>query len=246
MKASKIDFKTFGLIESIRSSKGFRKMIREIRENNHIPQKGFDITKYDELLVKEKYLRIPSKINKNVFLADLKDLLLCYNLSTDWLDFFSDYILYNLFNFSGDYSEKRQILTLDLGSKTLTKESNEKILSDAKNFDLNSVAILLPNFLSQRELMEYIEVNFGAIEKIQKKYTEGKIRKISNKEMRQETFKKIIRNKFIYEHRDLKKRELASEVNKKFKQNLDHTYLSKIIREEINKRTPWWEKKKKV
>ncbi len=243
MKASKIDFKTFGLIESIRSSKGFRKMVREIRKNNHIPPRGFDINKYDDLLIKEKYPRIPLKVNKTAFLADVKNLLFSYNLSPDWLDFFSDYVL---FNFFVDYLDRRQILTLDLGSETKTKELNDRILNDAKNFNLNSIAILVPNSLSQRELTDYIEANFKAIEGLQKKYTYHKIRKVGKKEIRQETFQKIIRNKYIYNNRDLPKKELVSKVYKNFKENLDYTYLSKIIREEKKKRTPWWEKKKKV
>ncbi|PIR68204.1 hypothetical protein COU49_02565 [Candidatus Nomurabacteria bacterium CG10_big_fil_rev_8_21_14_0_10_35_16] len=232
MQASKIDFKTFGFVEGLRYNKGFKKFVKEIRENNNIPPKGFDMTKYDEFIIKEKYPKIPTKINKNIFLADVKNLLISYNLSSNWLDFFSDYILFNYF---GDYLDKRQILTLDLGSRTSTKKLNEEILNDAKIFNLNTVVILLPNFLSQRELTDYLELNFHKIEKIQKKYLD-KIRRISNKGGQQKTFKNIIRDKFIYKNKDLNKKELVARVYKNFKQTLDHAYLNKIIREETKKR----------
>jgi hypothetical protein len=245
MKASKIDLKTYGFVYKLKDQRGFKKMVKKIREDNKIPSGGFEITKFDELVVKEILPRIPRNVNKNVLLADIKALLHGYNLSSDWLNFFADYILYDYWNFE-DFLHNRQIITLDLGSRTESKEENERVLNDAKNFDLNPIAIFLPHFLTVRELLDYVEKNFKSIEKIQKKY-HYEVINFSNKGGRQKELENLLRDKFIYDNQELNKKDLVAAVYKNFKQRLDHTYLNTIIRKQKKKhqRYDYWAEKQK-
>jgi hypothetical protein len=231
MEPSKIDFKTYGFIKELVTKGYFRNQIKRIRINNNIPVRGFSISKYDEFIIKEKYPRIPNKINKIGLFADLNNLLYNYNLSSGWIDFFTDYILFNWF---GDYLDSRQIITLDLGPKTNTKEINEKIIDNSKIFGLNPVAILIPPFLTQRELADYLEVNFEEIERFQKKYRNNSF-KISKR--KQHKSNNNVRDNYIYKHRGIKKKELASKVAQKFGQILDYTHINKIIKEQERRKS---------
>ena len=95
MEQSKIDLKTYGFVQNLIITNGFKKVVRIIRFTHKIPINGFDYEIFDKLVIDEKFPRIPAKINKITFLADVKNLLKNYNLGSNWLNFFSDYVLFN-------------------------------------------------------------------------------------------------------------------------------------------------------
>lgn len=230
MKPAKIDLKTYGFIQKLRLLPSFQKRIKKIRYAYQIPQKGFDSGVLDKLIIKEKNPKIPTKINKTLFLADIKNLLNNYNLSSSWVDLFTDYVL---FNFFGNYYDVSQILTLDLGTKTQDPQSIDKTLEMSRKFDLNPIAILLPSSISERELEDYIKINFKKIKSLQKKYVNSSW-EISN--LRQSNDRNKERDIFIYKHRHLSKKELMTKLTKNFGKTLDYTYINKIIKKEMRQR----------
>lgn len=231
MDSSKIDFKTYNFVEKLFISKSFRKKMKIIRRENGIPNKGFGVSMFDNLVIKERQPRIPSNIKKEVFLADVKNLLKKYNLSSSWLDFFTDYILFNYF---GDYLDIRQIITLDLGTKTGSSDLSKNIIKMAQCFDLNPIAILLPPSISQRDLEDYIKVNFIKIKKIQNTYA-NKLWKINK--LKQLKSKNDVRDRYIYKHRHMPKKKLTSEIADKYGQILDYTYINKIIKKQRRRKS---------
>jgi len=231
MEQSKIDLKTYGFVKNLVIKKGFRKSVKFIRVIHKIPKDGFDSETFDKFILEEKTPRIPTKINKVSFLADIKNLLKYYNLSSDWLNFFSDYVLFNWF---GEYSDIRQIITLDLGTKTENRDEIKRTLEMSSFFDLNPVALLLPPSISERELEDYLKKNFRTIKKIQKKYINNAF-KIS--ELKQSKDKNRERDLFIYRKRDIPKKELMTELSKKFGKTLDYTYINKIIKKEKRRKS---------
>lgn len=226
MKTNKIDLKTYRFVENLLTLNNFKERAKIIRHNNKIPNGGFDLSYFDDLVSKEKYPRIPKKINKEIFLADVKSMLKNYNLSSNWLDFFSDYILYK---WIGDYFDIEQIITLDLGTHRKDTRKNKDALDMAQNFDLNPIALLLPVSLSIRELEDYIEKNYKNISKLQKRYVNNAWQ-ISK--MRPYKSKNKLRDIFIYKNRDLPKKELFQKISENFGQILDYTYINKIIKQQ--------------
>lgn len=226
MEVSKIDLKTYGFIQNLMMMPNLKKRVRTIRLAHKIPKNGLSSDIFDKLILSEKNPRIPAKINKTVFWADIKNLLNNYNLSSLWIDFFSDYIL---FNYLGDYSNIRQIITLDLGTKTKNPELVKRTLEMSQKFDLNPIALLLPPSMSERELDNYIRVNFKKIKSLQQEYIN---RTWVISKLRQNKNKNQERDKFIYKNRNLPKRELIAKMGSKFGKILDYTYINKIIKKE--------------
>jgi hypothetical protein len=229
MKVSKIDLKTEGYIEQLITSPEFIDPIQTIRGLSGIPKAGFDISLFDKLVIANKHPRIPKQIKKvDIFVKLINNLLLKYGFSHEWFDFFSDYVL---FNFIGDTRFKRQIFLLNLGHKN--KKSDEHMTLLKESIIQNPIAILLPPFVSQRDIYDFISSNWQKIEGMKKKYNK-KIIKISSIRKKNERVKR--RNQLIYKNRSLRKKDLTAIVFDKFGDTMDYTYLSKIIRSEKRKR----------
>jgi hypothetical protein len=231
MESSKIDLKTYGFVEDLVINPSFIARIKGIRRKHHIPDFGFNIGIFEKLAIKEKSPRLPTNIDKAIFLADVKNLLFTYNLSSDWIEFFSDYLLFNYF---GDYLERKQIIVCDLGFKTETKAENNKILNNSNSFGLNPIALLLPPFTTSNELKDYIDCNIEEIERLQKRYRHNAYKISKLKKIKKEN---EVRDNYIYHYRKIKKKDLVSRVAEKFGQILDYTYINKIIKEQIRRKS---------
>jgi hypothetical protein len=101
-------------------------------------------------------------------------------------------------------------------------------------FEEYPISILISPYASQRDVIDFIKkTHVTHIRPLQEKYQKpdvkiGKVRKRNNKV--------LVRNKFIYENRNLSKRKIAHLVADNFDEVLDYTYIAKIISDEDNKR----------
>jgi len=230
MKPSKIDIRAKDYIEQLLTSKKFVESVFNIKNINSLPQEGFSLSIFDEMVVGDIQPRIPKEVaNKEKFIKSINNLLLWYGFSQDWFDFFSDYILYG---FVGSIEDKKQIFLLDLGQKNKIRDEHMAILE--KNTLQNPIAILLPPFASQRDIYEFVSINWNEIERIQRKYNKPSI-DITSIRKKNERVKK--RDHFIFKNRHLPKKELLSKIAAEFGDILDYTYINKIIVSETRKKS---------
>src|SRR3989344_8779676 len=96
-----------------------------------------------------------------------------------------------------------------------------------KEYDkLFPIAIRISPHASLRDISEYVRKYSRIIKEKQEKYKEKKI-KIGQVKLRNRTTQE--RNDFIYKNQNLPIKEISALVYKKFKQNIDHGYIGKII-----------------
>lgn len=229
-ESSKIDTKTRSYLEQLLASRKFKERLKFFREEYAIPRSGFDLTVFDEMVVSEIYPRIPDKIiDADRFIKSINNMLSKYGFSRAWFDFFSDLIL---FNWLGDTKDQRQIFLMNLG------HSNRYLADDKVTLEVrlqsNPIAILIPSFASQRDINEFISLNWAQIRAFQKKYGRKKQR-ITKFRRKNSRIKQ--RNDFIYNNRSLSKKDLMARVSDEFGDVMDYTYLAKIITEETKKRS---------
>lgn len=229
-KLSKIDTKAKDYAEKLVVSPKFANKVKEVRERNNLPKDGFDILLFDELVVADIRPRIPEEVNMEKYTKSVNHVLWLYGFSQEWFDFFSDYIL---FNYVGETEDKKQIFLLDLGYRNIGKRDEHMAILE-KNTIQNPITILLPPYISQRDIYDFISINWEKIEKIQGKYQKRLIKIVSSRR-KNERVKK--RDAFIYKNRFLPKKELMSKIADEFGDVMDYTYLSKIIANEEKKRS---------
>ncbi len=98
------------------------------------------------------------------------------------------------------------------------------------------VSIRIHTDASQRDISNFIKENWKTIKGYQAKY-QTKKGNLSLKNIRVKINKiTATRNDFIYEHRELPRREIMNLVSNKFKEFLDQGHIGKIISLEKNKR----------
>lgn len=226
-----VDKRARDYIEELIESPKFYTSVLNFRKKNQIPGKGFGISVFDELLIAEVYPRIPDDIlDKNSLIKSINNFLIRYGFSQEWFDFFSDYLL---FEFIGDTENKKQIFLLDLGHRG-QKKRDEQIEILNKNTIQNPIVILLPPFVSQRNIYDFIVSRWHQIENIQRKYNKELIKIVSTRR-KNERIKQ--RDQYILKNHLLPKKKLMSKVADKFGDILDYTYLSKIIATGLKKKS---------
>lgn len=230
MDASKIDLKTYSYVEKLVTQQSFKQCIKRIRKRHNIPPRGFDIREYDKLVLNEKNPRIPKIVSDKPFLKAVKRLLNRRGLSSDWVEFFSDYILFGYF---GIYSMNNQIIALDIGSKSCEQRRAIEIFNDAKCHNLNPVAIFLPPNLTRREIDNFLDQNFSRIVRMQKKYIQG--RQITSTRTKNSSIR--LRDAFIHKHRNRPMNQLVSMIASEFGQIMEYTQINKIKRDEAKKKS---------
>jgi hypothetical protein len=225
---SKIEAKTRTYLRQLLTTQKFKTVVKSIRERHSVPASGFDIRIFDELVVAEVFPRIPSAVvDVKEFSDSINRLLLRYGFSKAWFTFFSDLIL---FDWIGDVANLRQILLMNLGGTNRNRARDIEALDE--HLLSNPIVVLIPPFASQRDINDFISLNWEQIEKIQNQYgkKDAEITKMRRKSSRVE-----LRNQFIYENRELPKRELMKKVTDQFGDVLDYSYLGKIIASQVRK-----------
>ena len=164
---AKIDIKTQDYIESVLSSKPFQSRVKNIRKKFGIPRRGFDLSFFDELVVKEANPRIvETTLDQDKYVQTIKEVIKENGLSSQWFTFMNDYVQ---FRFIGDLNNNHQIIILNLGNKDKLFEPENSVVIN-NYIDTNPVAILIPPYASIREILDFITKNSVYIEGIQKKY----------------------------------------------------------------------------
>lgn len=230
-KLAKIDKKTQDYVEKIFSTHNFNGQVIAIRYSFNLPKKGLDVFVLDELIVREVYPRVAESIvEKENYILAVKNLLKHLNLSAQWFDFLSDYIQ---FGYISGFDDSKQIILLNLGNKPTDLISVEKAVFD-NYIETNPIALLIPPYASIREITDFIQLNLKNIQMAQVKY---KLKRAKIEKTRRKNPRVKERDHFIFKNRLLPKKEIVTLVHEKYRDFLDYTYISKIIKKESRKRS---------
>jgi hypothetical protein len=233
--------KTWNFIKSLVGDKGFEFDISEVRKKFNIPPKGFK----DILYVKikgEKYIKTPPSLAEQPFRPDILELAQKYGLDFMWADVIEHYAVYNDLQITTMGSTFETIdLAHSLSGPEEMEYEGEKWLDDG-NYEYikersktHPVAILLSPYASQRDILDYVKKLYNiSIKPALQRHQDPKI-KIGK--VRTKSYVVDVRNKFIYENRNLPKKKIVELIAKHFRDVLDYTYIAKIIKDEGRKRS---------
>lgn len=208
----------------------FLNFVKEMRKKYNIPPRGFK-------LKKNKSFTIPPKnFSKQTELRDeiIKKICEKYKLHYfDYCDVMEEYIYYNILFPLSELSSCGLFYVSDVIDE---KEEPFGELFQKSDDMAYPIAIRISPYASQRDLIDFIKNKViweKEIKFLQDKYKDKniKIGKIKSKN------KKIQkRNDFIFKHQNLPRKKIMSLVNKKFKADLDHGEVCKIISLERKRR----------
>lgn len=243
-------------------TKSFNREIIEIRKFLGIPLEGKKLTE-KELENINEYIKFPEDDEFRYVLCGMRlkrvsdypeaveHLLSMFPVMTTYFELIiRNYIHYNVFL----YKELEQYAYADWGICTLSDaefdESKYLIDEDPEmSFSLEGhnknvikftrkypVSIKIHQEASQNDVIDYIKKNWSVIKGLQGKYqNEDKFFSLKNSKTK-ENLKLKKRNDFIYENRNLPRREIMKMVNRDFGADLDQGSIGKIISLECKKR----------
>ncbi len=111
-------------------------------------------------------------------------------------------------------------------------EPYSKFVQDIRN-EVYPIFLRISPYATQREIIDFVKMQSIYIKKSQKKYQDSHSQ-IGKSRTRKEG--KISRNQFIFEHKDLPRKEIMHLVTDKFAETLDYGHIGKIISLESKKR----------
>lgn len=229
--------KMWNYILDLTKRPAFKKDLKEFRQKFSIPENGYNKLIYTKdfsgrkVLTYPNYKEIQQKENytrNRISLARKYQL----NLSSRALE---SYIFYNKFlvdkETMGSMIEIEDIYSQVTGNFGLSKSKQWYVLDNLEERAFQfPVAIFLNPYVSQRDIIDYVKKTFKlSIEPKLKWYrdSESKLGKVRKKSTRVEQ-----RNDFIFNNRHKPMKEIISLVSKEFKEILDYTYISTIIKKE--------------
>lgn len=214
--------KIFNYILGVIETEAFQAKVLSIRSEFGIPLNGFSCEDDGE----EKDFGQP------MFLATRK-LTIELKLTLDWRETIENYILYNKI-FIFDYADTFEVIDLQslTGDENVYPEDFTKITQKDTDYDYlqmlsedHPIAILIPPFASQRDIIDYIKKAYAhSILPLQKEYASQKA-PIGKYKSRNDTTR--ARNQLIYENRGLSIKELR-ELLAKDKIYMDDGLIGKI------------------
>lgn len=220
--------KAFNHIRALLDMETVQKEVKEIRSKFGIPNEGLEL--YQKQEFKQEVFDATRLLVKKL------------KLGMGWGDVVENYVIYNRV-FTPEFPEVFEVLNLRTelsGASTFPDNPEDLTQKDIDYDNLKDlskdypVALLIPARASQRDIIDFVKKIFKhSILPIQQKYKNEVAEIGKHKERREETRR---RNQFIYEHRDLPRKEIMHLVNDKFNINIDYGLIGKIISIENNKR----------
>jgi len=249
--------KTLLVFQRIIDSKLFQDEVKIIREKLEIPCGGFDFKKSNKIIkfsqrdeysytmkdfvfvIDSKYLQETKKIislfpvMNNYYSLLIRNYIYYNVLLLKELEPFVDNT-FNICRLMDAEEEEEYFLYPD--------QDNQFISIDRYNENVESiimkhpVSIRIRSDVSQRTLIDFIKGNWKAINFLQKKYIKEGGPSFKNSKTRINQFIKK-RDDFIYQHKNMPRRELWQLLNKQYKRTgLEYSSLGKIISRETKRR----------
>lgn len=238
--------KLINYFQDLLQKNSFNAEILNLRKKYRIPEKGFPYNEEDHKKVMEHFDEIPEvyALANSFGLYEYK-----------WMPYITSFLFFNdpLIRNRPFY-----MLDFDLCKLVNQKAQNEEVFSlgnkefeteEEKDFaemkvDFNKrddlqypIAIRISPYASERDILDFIKRNFVSILNLQETYkfdnehiTIGKSKK-KNPKIKE-------RNDFIYEHKNLPRKEIMRLLTEKFgyERTIDYAYIGKIISLETKKR----------
>jgi len=209
----------------------FKNFIKETRKKYDIPPDGF-------VPIDEHYVFPPtgfSRARTNELQEEIVDKI-CnkYKLHKfDYSETIQQYIYYN--KFLDPISEIGASGLFHISDVVSEKEEPFGEFFQKSDDDAYPIAIRISPYASQRDLIDFVK-NKGAWSEIQ--FLQGKYAdpKLKMGKVKQKDEKIQARNDFIYEHRNLPRKEIMHLVSEKLHESLDYGLIAKIISIEKKRR----------
>lgn len=221
--------KLWNFAKDLTKKKDFQDMVHVLRKEYDIPEQGFIITTNSWTHPPENW-KYYGGIEQEQIRIKIREFCKEQQLPVkDWRSIFEDYVFYNkLFLFQDPNSHNICYVT-DIKTKrdSLGKEISDDIIN------AYPVALLISPYASERDILDFVKKLYKTeIEPTQKKHR----KETALGKSRSKNLQKQARNEFIYEHRLLPLKQIASLVHKEFKELLDQGSIGKIISLEIKRR----------
>lgn len=235
--------KMMNYLDEFIKSDPFQGQVIKIRKDLEIPQNGYEITAKDEQAIKtldifylrEGFTRRKSKDCRRA----LREILDKFPISGLKISYgFYIYLLYNTVKtelFYEGFSLNNLCRIVDMKEMTYEYEGVFDVLEGVMQemTSKHPIALYIRPEATQRDIVEYVKNMWDYIEMYKGKYAnkESKVGKIRSKNKKIEA-----RNLFIYEHRELPRKEIMHLVTDKFGDVVDYGHIGKIISLEKKKR----------
>lgn len=230
--------KTLSYIKGLISDPVFLKKVLRIRKKCKLPESGLPDTIYGQNpKTGDRFIVFPEHLDKTSFRNELSKLSKEFGLDIFWEEMIENYIVYNNLNISV-FTAPMSIIDVKncfFGPFQYGKAEAESSLDFLREISkTNPVALFIGPYASQREIIDYVKKLYKlTIKPIQNSYKNPKIKlgKIRKKDE-----KITIRNEFIYQNKDLPRKDIMKLVTDTFGEVLDYGHIGKIISIEKLKR----------
>lgn len=256
-KISQSKRKLLNYLDNYIDSDNFQDEVKDLREKFKIPQEGYELAEEQrKKLILEGtcgdgdicgafYLPKKWGVKKTSIIRDLNlslraltekfplvdmDIMLVFKIYL-----FHNIKLYKLLEGGLDEVDLCRIADIkgDLEEFEFLAPSKEVVDIFKRTYSSYPIVIKLHPAVTQRDLVDYIRSNWPKIDFFLSQYRdeESKLGKIKTRNISKKT-----RNDFIYENRQLPRRQIKEMVEATFGEELDYEYIGKIISEERKRR----------
>jgi len=220
-------------VREIFESEYFQDFVVRIRKKYQIPEKGFG-PENGYVFPPEIWTLRDNKKERDSFQEEINEVSKKYKIHfLDGLGIFENYIFYNDTDYSIDLGGYGLFLTVDIPQQK--EEPFSKEIQDDDDL-LYPIGIHISPHASLRDILDYVKSTYKyEISFLQDKYKDKNI-KLGKFKRRKSIIQE--RNDFIYQNRDLPRKDIMRLVTDKFgsKNIIDYGYIGKIISLEKKKR----------
>ena len=207
----------------------FENKIIEFRKKYGVPEGGY-VADGQSIMPPEQ---LPDRWNAAKAIGvDVEKICEKYSLhSIDWSDDIESYLFYNKFFNVYDFNTKNLIYLADLAEEKIDPFEESTQAQDNKYFP---IALRISPYATERDILDFVKKTYTTmILPALKQYRKSDV-KIGRVKSKDEKIAK--RNKFIYEHKHLPRKQIMRLLHDKFGIILDYGHIGKIISLEIKKR----------
>lgn len=221
----------------------FQGEIKKIRKDLSIPENGYPIEPKDEDAIKTlDIFYLPTGFTmerlKNCRVA-LREILKKFPTSELTVSYgFFVYLVYNTFRqeiFTEGLSLNNLCRLVDMREIVMEREGVPEVLEETLQYmtEKHPIALYIRPETTQRDIVEYVEKIWDYIEIYKNKYA-NKESRVGKTRKKNEKIKE--RNTFIYQNRELPRKEIMGLVAEKFGDYMDYGHIGKVISIEKKKR----------